>query len=177
MISEFLDYVRPASRLEDPIQLNNVIKEVLEMVKMNPTLNRKTTQHCELRSQKLIYGNYDKLKQAILNIMINSYQAMNDTLRPELYVQTFEAQDKVVLVIKDNGIGISKENLRKIFEPFHTTKSNGTGLGLAITHKIFEYHNANVLVESELGIGTQFTVSFPIENNPESNKLYLKKQA
>lgn len=177
LITEFLDYVRPDVRAEDPIQLNVLVKEVLEMVKLNEKVTKNVVQRLELRCQGVVYGHYDKLKQALLNIVINAYQAMSDTLRPEITIQTYDAESQIVLVIQDNGVGMSKENLKRIFEPFHTTKVGGTGLGLAITHKIIETHRAQVFVDSELGHGAKFSIVFPSGQSPDSNRMVLKKQA
>ena len=160
LISEFLDFVRPGVRIEDPIQINDMAKEVLAMARVNTKLNQKVEQRTELRATKGLYGHYDKLKQALLNIIINAYQATGDTLRPEVFVRTYDQDDAVVLEIQDNGVGISRDNLRRVFEPFHTTKAGGTGLGLAITHKIIESHGAQIRVESELGKGAKFIIVF-----------------
>lgn len=66
-----------------------------------------------------------------------------------------------VVKVKDTGNGMSEETKLRMFEPFHTTKPKGTGLGLAITHKIFEGHKAIINVDSQLGLGTEFVISFP----------------
>ena len=72
-------------------------------------------------------------------------------------------KDQFVLIhIRDHGVGIDEKGLRKIFEPFHTTKPKGTGLGLAVTHKIIETHNGKIFVESSKGVGTEFTLEFPV---------------
>jgi signal transduction histidine kinase len=68
----------------------------------------------------------------------------------------------ILLTIKDNGIGIPNENLKRIFDPFFTTKQEGTGLGLSIAHKILEQHNALIDVKSKEGKGTIFFLRFPI---------------
>lgn len=160
LISEFLDFVRPGVRIEEPIHINNLVKEVLNMASVNTTLNRKVEQRTELRARQLLMGHYDKLKQALLNIVINAYQATGDTLRPELFARTYDQDGEVVVEIQDNGSGISRDNLRRVFEPFHTTKAGGTGLGLAITHKIIESHDAQIRVESEIGKGAKFIIVF-----------------
>ena len=108
-----------------------------------------------------ILGNRDKLKQALLNLVINAYQAMDKTVGPRLEIETHDQGDWVILTIRDNGCGIKPENLKRIFEPFHTTKPQGTGLGLAITSKIFEMHEARVHVHSTEGEGTRFQIEFP----------------
>ncbi|OFZ18809.1 MAG: hypothetical protein A2Z20_11410 [Bdellovibrionales bacterium RBG_16_40_8] len=177
LIAEFLDFVRPEVHVEDPININTLVKEVLEIVRLNKAFANKIEQKVELRTHALVRGHYDKLKQAILNIVINAYQAMSDTLRPEIYVQSYDVEGKVVLVIQDNGIGMSAETARRAFEPFHTTKPKGTGLGLAITHKIIESHQAQIQIESELGLGTKFIIMFPAGHLPEANKMSFKKHA
>lgn len=96
---------------------------------------------------------------------INAYQAMDKVESPMLSIRSFDRGDKVTVVIQDNGSGIKPDNIKRIFEPFHTTKTGGTGLGLAITHKILETHGARTFVESELGKGTEFTLEFPVAKN------------
>jgi len=178
LISEFLDYVRPDARVEDPVNINAVIKEVLEMARFNKTLRSDVEQHVNLQAQMMVLGHFDKLKQAILNIVINAFQAMDKTTSPILKVESYERGDQVVVIIEDNGVGIDEKNLMKIFEPFHTTKPKGTGLGLAITHKILETHNAKIFVESKLNYGTKITIEFPVHNNPErQGEMALKRQA
>ncbi len=161
LIGDFLNYVRPETKSEERVNLNNLIREVLESVKFNPKLRQEVRQEVSLKAAADVEGNRDKLKQAILNLVINAYQAMENTNRPVLDVKTVDQNDLVVMVIRDNGCGIKKENLERIFEPFHTTKPQGTGLGLAVTHKIFEAHGARVLVDSVEGEYTQFIVEFP----------------
>lgn len=165
LITEFLDYVRPEQKAGTPMDLNAVIREVIEMIRFNSKLRQDVEQKMELSAQCMIIGNKDKLKQAILNFVVNAYQAMEKSIAPSLEVLTKDEGDKVVLIIRDNGCGIKKENLNRIFEPFHTTKPQGSGLGLAITHKILEAHSARVLVESEIGVGTRFLIEFPAERD------------
>lgn len=165
LITEFLDYVRPEQKTGTPMDLNGVIREVADMMKFNKKLRQDVEQKLELSAQSMILGNRDKLKQALLNFIVNSYQAMDKSSAPSLEISTKDEGDKVVLIIRDNGCGIKKENINRIFEPFHTTKPQGSGLGLAITHKILEAHSARVLVDSEVGVGTRFLIEFPAERD------------
>jgi two-component system sensor histidine kinase PilS (NtrC family) len=160
LISEFLDYVRPEKKLNSPVNLNNVIREVVESLQFNPKLRKDVEQKLELRAACDIVGNRDKLKQAMLNFVINAYQAMDKTAKPVLEIETHDQGEIVVLIIRDNGCGIKPENVNRIFEPFHTTKPQGTGLGLAVTHKILQAHDARVFVDSVEGEGTKFLVEF-----------------
>jgi two-component system sensor histidine kinase PilS (NtrC family) len=176
LITEFLDYVRPEKKANQRINLNNVIREVIEALQFNPKLRKDVEQKLELKAQSEILGNRDKLKQALLNFAINAYQAMDKTERPELEIETHDDRDLVVLIIRDNGCGIKAENLSRIFEPFHTTKSNGTGLGLAVTHKILQAHEARLMVDSTVGGGTKFVIEFPAFRDVHTEDLIPLKQ-
>ncbi|MCB0364760.1 MAG: PAS domain-containing protein [Bdellovibrionaceae bacterium] len=175
LISEFLDYVRPQTRIEDPINLNNLVQDIMEFVKNSTTLPQGVEQDISLKAARLIVGNKDKLKQALLNIVMNAYQAMDKSESKLIRVSTVDLDlaSKVQLRIEDSGCGMDVANKDRIFEPFHTTKTNGTGLGLAISHKILESHGASVVVESEIGKGTTFVIEFP---SPDGEKTLPPKR-
>jgi len=179
LITEFLDFVRPDVLKDDPIDLNALVREVAEMLKLNKTVRADIVQDLDLQAAVEISGNRDKLKQALLNITINAYQAMNDTQDPKITLRTFSDDGKVTLKIKDRGCGIDEVGLRRMFEPFHTTKPKGTGLGLAVTHKIIESHHGHIEVESQKGVGTEFTLEFPARSNRtlDQNALVDSQQA
>jgi two-component system NtrC family sensor kinase len=82
-----------------------------------------------------------------------------------LTIKTFRDRDSVVVTISDTGVGIAKENLRRIFDPGFTTKGVGvgTGLGLSICSKIIQDHHGKIEVESEVGKGTTFTLTLPLQ--------------
>ena len=161
MITEFLDYVKPNQVSDESVQLPGLLTDICEMNKLNKNLRKETEVVLELTSKKIIAGSRDKLRQALINIIINAHQAVSEQQQPRVKVVCIDGDKKVIVKISDNGIGIEEARLKKIFEPFHTTKAKGTGLGLAVTHKILEAHNAQIFVESQKGIGTQFTLEFP----------------
>lgn len=161
LITEFLDYVRPDQQIDNPVDVNALLKEITELIKLNKGLRADTQQILKLEATAKISGHYDKLKQALLNIIINGYQAMNEAEKPVIEISTETKDNHVLIHIRDHGVGIDEKGLRKIFEPFHTTKPKGTGLGLAVTHKIIESHNGKIFVESTKGVGTEFTLEFP----------------
>lgn len=178
LITEFLDYVRPEKKVTIPVNINNIIREVLESVKMNPKLRKDIRQEATLKAHCDVLGHRDKLKQAFLNFVINAYQAMDKTENPLFEIETHDQGEWVVVIIRDNGCGIKKENVHRIFEPFHTTKPQGTGLGLAVTHKILQAHDARVFVESVEGQGTKFVVEFPAQRDVHTEDLIpIKREA
>lgn len=125
-----------------------------------------------------VHGNPVDLQQILANLILNAIQSMPDggileiSCRPEHIEQEEEnnqgkirQSNAVKLEIKDTGSGIDDEELKKIFEPFYTTKSDGTGLGLAIVRRIVEENNWDISVESEKGRGTKFILVIPMDNS------------
>ncbi|MBN1221285.1 MAG: PAS domain S-box protein [Anaerolineae bacterium] len=102
---------------------------------------------------------YDQMGRALSNLIGNSV----DALEPggELHLTLHAEADSQVIILSDNGPGISPENQSKIFEPFFTTKSRGTGLGLSIVKQIVDYHQGRIDLWSEVGVGTKFTITLP----------------
>ncbi len=163
LVGEFLDYSKPSTKPEDKIQLQTVIDDVLKFLSTSTQQPANIKIHKKLETVPQIYAQSDKLRQAFLNIIINSFQAMAGKEQPELWVEMkhLASMNRIELTIRDNGSGMTAETKRKMFEPFHTTKPKGTGLGLAITHKILDSHGAQVFIESEVGQGTAFKLIFP----------------
>lgn len=112
-----------------------------------------------------ILGNETQLSQMLLNLILNSYHALEEK-GGTLEILTKQEEASLVLAVRDNGYGISKENLEHIFEPFFTTKEagKGTGLGMAIVAQVVEDHHGTITVESVEREGTVITVKFPILN-------------
>lgn len=102
-----------------------------------------------------------QLNQVFLNILINAKQAIRD--KGTISIVTYKRDNYVYIEIKDNGVGIPEENIKRIFDPGFTTKGVGvgTGLGLSICFKILQAHRGDILVESEVGKGSTFTIVIP----------------
>ncbi len=104
-----------------------------------------------------------QLNQVFLNLLVNAAQAIED--HGVICISTLDLGDMVQIDITDNGSGIPEENLKKIFEPFFTTKEigKGTGLGMSISCEIIKKHGGDIQVASEVGQGTTFSITLPIE--------------
>lgn len=163
LITEFLEFSKPEKRPADSVNLITVLDGVLTFTETQSDRPNNLKVEKIYGPIPLIKGSADKLRQAFLNIVLNSLQAMQKTESPRLQIQVTQdsAKTSVEVVIVDNGCGMSEETKQKMFEPFHTTKPKGTGLGLAITHKILDSHQARISVKSELGQGTEFRLVFP----------------
>jgi len=111
----------------------------------------------------IIKADGEKLRQAFLNIAINALQATQPG--GSVVISTTVYQTALCEIrFRDTGPGIDAETMKRIFEPFYTTKPDGTGLGLAITRKIIESHGGTLVVESEVGRGTTVTVRLPMQD-------------
>ncbi|HBS44740.1 MAG TPA: hypothetical protein DEA91_10275 [Paenibacillus sp.] len=88
-----------------------------------------------------------------------------------LTLETHSTQDKVELIVRDRGIGMSESQREKLFSPFFTTKREGTGLGLSLCLSIVERHNGKITVDSVEGEGTVFTISFPLVKEEYSEAI------
>lgn len=121
---------------------------------------------------KIVNIDPDRIKQAILNICLNAVEAVREDMRDEkqkeksekqyyISIDVTEQEKNFCIAIKDNGPGIDKELLTRIFDPYFTTKNEGTGLGLSNVRKILEAHGGSIEVESEKGAGTVFSLYLP----------------
>jgi len=159
IVEEFMVLAKPkAVELEE----KNIIPIVQNVVSMLKFEARKRNVKLEFDADEDIVQiecDENRLKQVFLNFIKNGIEAMPDG--GDLRVTT-EIQDENVLIsIKDTGVGISPDTLKKIGEPFYTTKKNGNGLGLMVSFKIIESHNGKVYIESEQNKGTTFKILLP----------------
>lgn len=166
LITDFLNYAKPEKPPDQGVDLKPIIEEVLILSRRHPDVSAGLVLLTELQNLRVL-GFSEKLKQAFHNICINSLQSMKDRSQQKLEVRLTQQGDWARLSIKDSGVGMSEETKKKMFEPFHTTKAKGTGLGLAITYKILEVHRAQIEVHSELNIGTEFVIKFPLSKGEQ----------
>lgn len=101
------------------------------------------------------------LRQVLINILLNSVQAMHDGGEIEVCIQTAEMTEEVEIIIRDTGIGMDEDTMQKMFEPFFSTKDRGTGLGMSITAGIIKALKGSIAVRSEVGKGTEFVIRLP----------------
>jgi signal transduction histidine kinase len=159
LVNELLSFARTTSAQMEKGNIGNILKDILLL--MSKQCQKRGIEIEKHIAIDLIEFPIDslKIKQAFLNLINNAIEAMPEGGR--LIVKAYNEANKVKVIIKDTGEGISKEQIQYLFEPFYTTKGEGTGLGLAITHNIVSDHNAKIDVQSNIGEGTEFIVTFP----------------
>ena len=147
-ISDFLRYSRPVKFDIQPTDIRKVIDDSLLLVEPQAEDQNTKISVVERENMPKIKGDAEILRSVFNNLFINAAQAMEAT-GGNLNVILSTVDEYVKIEIKDTGVGISPENLDKIFEPYFSTKETGTGLGLAIVKKIIDDHNGIIEVESE----------------------------
>lgn len=154
LISSYLNYSRPSSPSPSFTNISEVIDEVKKLFQNE--LNKKNVKlklNIELNN---IWFDSSHLRQVFMNLLSNSLEAIE--MEGEISIRSFTKENWNCITVSDNGIGIAKENLSHIFDPFYTTKKDGTGLGLAICKKLCAENNSRLSAESEIGKGTTFTI-------------------
>jgi signal transduction histidine kinase len=165
LVSDLLNSTKFAQLQVENVSINDLLDEVL--LDANDRLELKSIKLVKDYEEGMCMVSVDKerMKIALLNLIVNAIEAMEES-KGVLKIGTSTVNKKCCIKISDNGSGISKEALGKLFEPYYTSKPKGTGLGLTATQNIVLNHNGLIDVESEEGKGSTFiiTLSF-IENN------------
>ncbi|MBR9832012.1 PAS domain S-box protein [bacterium] len=158
LITELLNSAKPTSVVMDSIEIDDLIPKVIELAADRIKL-QKISLKTELNCNK-ITANIDEeqMKIALLNIIINAIEAMPPDRQGELTISTCMENNQISISIADNGEGIEKDKLNNLFDAFYTGKRTGMGLGLTTTQNIINAHEAKIVVESEKGVGTKFTI-------------------
>ena len=160
IITQFLQAIRPTPAQLQPDQINDVVEKTLELLR--PELDNRGIMVKAKLGRQLPLAPIDatQLQQMLVNLIKNAMQAM--TRGGTLTLATGESSEGVWLSVADTGCGIADEQLKRIFEPFYTTKKKGTGLGLMIVQRVVRAHNGRIELDSRAGQGTVFRVWLPL---------------
>ncbi len=162
IVNSLLNFSRTSKAEMEDMDLNRVVRETLQLIE--PQL-RKAGVAVELSCEEdlgTVRGNSGKMQQVFLNLFLNARDAMEQG--GKLTVVTRTNGDRAKVEVRDNGKGISAEDLARIYDPFFTTKGarKGTGLGLAVSYGIVREHGGTIDVTSQPGAGTVFHLDFPL---------------
>jgi two-component system NtrC family sensor kinase len=170
-VMECLNFVRPPNIVRFiGVEINELVSVVINIISHMFELESKKVKIIKEIEPQLpkIYADYEEIKQAFLNIVKNAFEAMPEagqfTIRACL---KYDSQENIEMAFIDNGVGVKKENLGRLFKPFFTTKIRGTGLGLALCRRIIvERHHGKIYIESEENKGTTVIVELPVGHRP-----------
>ncbi|MEO5647910.1 MAG: ATP-binding protein, partial [Chitinophagaceae bacterium] len=162
LISDLLNSTRAAHLNFEKASINDLVDQSLDLAQDRIKLNNIKVIKSYAKNICDLMVDPEKIKIAFLNIMVNAIEAM-DPENGVLRLSTQVKEDKCIVAISDNGKGMDKESVSKLFEPYFTTKENGSGLGLTNTHNIIINHKASLQPHSVLGKGTTFTITFTLD--------------
>lgn len=160
LLTHLLDFARPPRPEFQPVDVGRVIDSVIALVDH-------TARHQGIEVKKTISllvppveSDPEQIKQVLLNLTINAIQAMPQGGRIEISARA--ERSGVRLAVRDEGPGVSPEDLDRIFDPFYTTKDAGTGLGLSVAHQIVTQHRGTIKAERNAGGGMTFSLMLPV---------------
>lgn len=159
LLDQFFNLAKPREVALNFEDINDVVREIIDLVRqqaMEKSVNLKVRLAPNL---PMVNISHDQMKQVILNIVLNAFDAMPDG--GDLYLLTAEHENNVAVMIKDTGKGIPAHIRNKIFDLYFSTKPGGGGIGLAISKKIVEAHEGKLYFKSESGKGTSFIIELP----------------
>ena len=163
IVDNLLAFAKTQTANFECIEITKIVNEILLFLQYEITKNRIEVIKNFSDRNIFVLGDEQQLRQVFLNVIMNAIQAMPSGGRLTIEIETDKNNNsQVVIKICDTGIGISPENIKKIFLPFFTTKPQGTGLGLSISNKIVKEHNGTIEFESEIGKGSIFLIKLPV---------------
>jgi two-component system NtrC family sensor kinase len=166
IVKGLLDFSRKDQRDFKTYPLHNILKEAYILMQHQMKMENISFQTDFSASSDLIKCSSNQIKQACIALLLNAFEAVSED--GEILIRTSNPDDhSIKLEISDNGMGIAKEDIPQIFEPFFSTKdkASGIGLGLAIVHGIVQSHKGRIEVESQVGEGTSISIILPVVIN------------
>ncbi|MBX3283607.1 MAG: hypothetical protein KF756_14170 [Acidobacteria bacterium] len=163
LVGEFLRFARPTEPSKIPINPNDIVNSIIGLIE-----NQASSQSIIIRKDfqenlPLILVDAEQIKQVLLNLAINSLQAMSPSrIDQTLTFRTLQQANDLVIEVEDSGVGLDPKSLSKVFDPFYTTKEKGVGLGLSIAHKIATQHGGHLSAKRSTHL-TTFSLTIPFE--------------
>lgn len=164
-ITEMLSFSRPISLKLQPVDVTTLLEKEVELIQAETLENNIEVLLTTSDDLKQIKGDKDRLTQLLMNVLLNSIQAMPDGGLITIEAENSASDDFVQLTISDTGTGMDENVLSQVFYPYFTTKQQGTGIGLAISQKIILDHNGSISIASQQGKGTVVTIQLPSVDN------------
>jgi signal transduction histidine kinase len=168
IVENFLSFARPSRSTTGRITLDEILRRIVEVVGNQAKSCKVEIELIPGGRPVVVDGFEDQLKQAFLNVIINSLEAMPNGGKLTVWIECLgktgsESTGATAAIrIQDTGEGIPPEQIGRLFDPFFSTKPRGTGLGLTIAHRVIQDHRGRICVESTLGKGTTLTIELPL---------------
>ncbi|PAB58731.1 hypothetical protein CCE28_13760 [Anaeromicrobium sediminis] len=162
LITSLLDYSKPKVTQKKYFLLNEEMDNIIILFK---AFIRKMKIDLKINVEEdiYIYFHKEEFRQIIINLLLNSLEALKDVEEPIIHIRAYKEEEKANITLYDNGCGIEKKDLERIFEPFFTTREKGSGLGLFTSYRLIKENEGTLYVESEKKVGTKVKIQIPIK--------------
>ncbi|MFA4966762.1 MAG: ATP-binding protein [Candidatus Margulisiibacteriota bacterium] len=159
IIETLLRIGKPKKFVLSNVNLSKIIDDLLKLVE-GQCKKKNIRVSASVPEDLIVRGDAEQLMQALMNLVLNAIDAMPQGGELKVAANEYNVNEgkRLSIEISDTGVGIAPENIKRVFDPFFSTKDNGTGLGMAITYRIIKEHNGDIEVESEERRGTKFKV-------------------
>jgi PAS domain S-box-containing protein len=159
IVADLLDFTRTESAQRESVSVSSLIHQALDRF----PAPQKVQVELDLPGEELpAFVDPQQIIQVLGNLVLNAYHAMNLKEDGKLVISSQVQNGMICIAVQDSGVGISPENMEKLFEPLFTTKTKGIGLGLAVSKKLIEANGGRIEVESEVGVGSKFILYIPM---------------
>jgi len=177
LIEGLINYARPVKGKKEMVNLADVVKECLYLTKI-ATKKDKISFEIDLDDSAEIFVNRDKIKQSLINIILNGIESMKKKLQSEpdktllMTITMYKDMEFVEVRIRDEGIGMSETEIKRCMEPFYTTKTLGTGLGLALVQQFMIENDGMIDIHSEIDCYTEILLRFRRSDRDETKNTH-----
>jgi signal transduction histidine kinase len=163
LVSDLLNATRFLQLDFREIPVNDLVEQTLDLARDRVELNNIKVEKHYTQEHCIISVDIDKMKLALLNIIVNAIEAMEKN-KGVLVIRTKKQGESAIIEIRDNGKGMDDEMMQRLFEPYFTAKPDGNGLGLTNTQNIILNHKGRIKAYSKLGQGSSFLISLNLSN-------------
>lgn len=160
ILQEFLSIAKTDEISTEKKNIYQIFKNVVSLINTKAIMTNIQVELYTDSKDIIIECSENQLKQVFINILQNSIEAMPDGGRISIHIKEI-GKDGIIISVIDKGIGIPAERIKRLGEPFYSTKEKGTGIGLMLSYKIIESHQGNISIMSEVGVGTTVTIYLP----------------
>jgi len=160
VISQLIEFAKPLDLKKEKVKFVELVQHAIKLIDADAQKNKISVRIDAAVEMPVVEVDPDKIKQVLLNIFLNALAALKES--GKLTIELSPGKDNLTVIISDDGAGIEKADLPRIYDPYFTSKPAGTGLGLAVVQKIMEAHGGRINVESIAGKGTKVFLYFPL---------------
>ncbi len=160
ILQEFLSIAKTDEISTEKKNIYQIFKNVVSLMNTKVIMTNIQVELYTNSKDIIIECSENQLKQVFINILQNSIEAMPDGGEISIHIKEI-GKDGIIISVIDKGIGIPEERIKRLGEPFYSTKEKGTGIGLMLSYKIIESHQGNISIMSEVGVGTTVTIYLP----------------